>query len=557
MARFIVTASDAEVDADTGTATIPYSTFQGRHPDYAPEYWSKLEALFKGGKTLLRDKKLMEDIFPVHRNEHEKIYEERVKCAHYVPYASEIIGNTIAGTAQDQLKFTMEGKKPIPDFYQGFIDDTSRPGKRTSCSLTEFAFERLQEALIKKVSWSQIDLPEVRGEFTSLGEEEKSDARHVYLMAVDNESVIDWEEDDDGDLEFAILMKSTSRRAKPTDSRSKITQEFTILDREGWQIWAIEFDKSKPPSEEDTVRLVGEGDHTFGIVPLLRLELPDELWAMEKLESACRALLRDMNSMLWALRQSCHPELYEFLAAEIGMVRPVGANGEDPGRGTNQTRGQGHVQLRGGGDRAEYVGPEMQAAEFALKVCESHRDEMHRVMNQMGTNTDVSSGTIRRSAESKGMDFAAAEMLYKDYGRRLKVWIRGVFSAVADGRNEKENDNPIEDLQIDGLEKFNERTTEGHIENSALIQSMAIESPTFDRALKMDVIKVHMGDSLSPEQLSTIESELEKAITEETVGGAETYVSDEELATAVASRSAGQIEELDEDDDEDEGGIGQ
>ncbi len=326
----------------------------------------------------------------------------------------------------------MEGKdRKLPDFYQEFIEDTSRPGKRTKCGMPEFVFGRLQEALIKKVAWTQIDLPKVEGEFDSLGDEDKANARRVYMLALDSENVLDWETDDEDDLLWAITRKTTNRRSTPESDRNSITEEFTVMDKDGWQVWEITYDKDKPPEPKSVVKLTAEGDHTFGVVPLLRLEMPDAIWAMEKMESACRALLRDLNSMLWALRQTCHPELYEFLAAEIGHIKPVGDKQQDPNRGTNQRRGQGYVQLRGGDDRAEYVGPPMAAAEFALKVCESHRDEMHRVQNQTGVNPDVTSGTIRRSAESTADQQCPYPMIIHVY---VASWSISVRSQSPDAR---------------------------------------------------------------------------------------------------------------------------
>lgn len=531
MGRYIITASEAadEGGKKDGFASAPYSKFMERHPDYDPDYWQQLECLYKGGKELLGNTKVMDAIFPRHRGEHELIYQERRDCAHYLPFAGEIVANTVMGVFGDPMLIGLEDEKAkLPEFYQELVEDTSRPGKHTECSMDEFVAKMLLNALIKRCAWAQMDLPKVEGEFKDLAAEDQAGARRVYLVAIAPENVIDWEEDEDEDLLWAITKKTTNRRSSPDGDRSKVTEEFTVLDRDGYQVFEITFDKEKPPEAKDRVKLIAEGTHTFGIVPLHRLKLPHALWAMNKMESACRALLRDLNSLEWAVRQSLHQELYEFLGKESGtLMAKVGENQKDANRGVNQRRGQGHVQARGADDRAEYVGPSVDGFDFALKLVYMHRDEMHRVNNQSGVNNDVTASSRQQSAEAKREEKDSAEALYRETGKFVKEFAKDLIQSAAEGRAET-----LDGVEVKGMSKFNERTTEGHLENALLVQGMMIESPTFDRALKLDVVKVHGADFLSETQLDEIEDELEANIREEDFDQDEP--SDEELAAAIA-----------------------
>ncbi len=536
MARYTVTADNAkdEDGKELGHRETKYSTFMTRHPEYDSKYWDRLSALYQGGKALLQNRPLLEEIFPKHRREHPDIYGERIACAHYMPYAAEIIGNTITGACSDPLVFSMDGKdREIPEFYSDFIDDTSRPSKRTKCTLLEFVYDRLLSALIRGHSWMQVDLPRVEGEFDDKLKEEKAGARGAYLVALDADRVIDWEVDEDDELLWAITMKTTNRRSTPDGGRNTITEEFTVLDASGYQVWECTYKKDKPPTEETKVIMIDQGEHSFGMVPLIPFSLPPSLWAMEKMESACRALLRDVNSMLWNFRQNSHPQLYEFLATEVGsQIKTVGANQEDPSRALSQQRGEGYVQARGGDDKAAYVEPGMQSSEFGLKLVAWHRDEMHRVNNQMGHSTDVAGASIRRSADSKSMDVDAEEMLYRELGRHMKLLVASIFNAVRSGR--KDEEEVLEGFKSKGMDKFNKRSTEGHIENAVLVQSMAIESPTLDRALKLDVAHAHFGDELTDEQYGDIEEELDDNINAESFEGG--LLTPEEIAAAAANR---------------------
>lgn len=543
----IIAASEKKDDkgASVGQAAL-YETFMMRHPTYDAEYWERLECLYKGGRALLENEKVMARIFPKHRGELDQIYDERVRCAHYIPWAAEIVGNTVTGVFSDPITVgSSEKGSELPEFYGEFINDVTRPEKRTECSMTEFVGERLLQSLIKGCSWAQIDLPKVDGEFSTRLEEERAGADRVYMVPLNCENVIDWEEDEDGDLLWAITMKTTNRRSTPDANRKLVTEEFTVMDREGYQVFEITYDPEKPPKEKTPVPLMDSGVHTFGIVPLLRIELPDGLRAMEKMESACRALLRDLNSMSWAMRQSLHQELYEYLAPEMmtGGIPPDNESG-DPNRAHNQQRGQGWVQVRGHQDRAEYIGPGTEGFEFALKSVMMHRDEMHRVNNQMGTNADVDSGTIRRSAESKQMDTESGEALHRELGKYVRRFIEESLTAARDGR--RDPDAALDGLKITGCEKFHQRTTTGHLENALAVQSMAIESPTLDRALKLDVAKVHLGEVLSDKQMKLVEEELEEFIRIEDFD--RDMVGAEEVASAIAQSGMRQQPEDEEDD---------
>ena len=414
----------------------------------------------------------------------------------------------------------------------------------------------LLTALIKRTAWAQVDLPRVEGKFNDALAEEKAGAKDAYLVSIDPENVLDWEVDEDDDLVWAMTRKISSKRTSPDDDRSSITEEFTVFDREGFQVFEITYTEDKPPEDKDPVKLVDDGDHSFKQVPLKRLELPHGLWAMNKMEPAARALLRDLNSLEWAVRQSLHAELYEYLGSEAGgLLSPVGEAQEDARRAVNQKRGQGHVQLRGKDDRAEYVGPPTEGFDFALKLVEMHRDEMHRVNNQSGVNTDSTASSKQQSAEAKREETASAENLYRETGKFVGEFAKDLIQTVSAGRNEKDVG-----IVVSGMSKFNKRTTDGHLENALLVQGMAIESPTLDRKLKLDVAKVHLGDILSDEELLIIEQELEDNIDDESFSIPALSPEEEEMKAAMlagdAAKAKGGAKVEDEDgtwgDDEDD-----
>lgn len=531
--RYLIKALGKKKESEHGTTS--YSTFSERHPSYNEQYWEQLDALCSGGVKLLGDDKLMKRVFPKHRDEHDKIYAERLACAHYLPFAGEVVGNIVNGVFSDPMDISGKDGE-LPDFYKDFIEDTSRPGKRTKCSMSEFAEDMLLTALKKKTAWAQVDLPIVSGTFSNALEEEQSNATRAYVVSISPENVIDWGEDEDGDLTWAIIRKVTNKRESPDSNRNNITEEFSVFDRGGYQIFSITHDKDKPIEEKDPVRLISKGDHSFGQVPLVRLSLVDNLWAMDKMESACRALLRDLNSLEWGVRQSLHSQLYEFLGPETDMMSPIGL---DPERANNQQRGDGYVCERAGGDRAEYIGPSTDPFEFGLKMVLMHRDEMYRVNGQSGVDNDSTASSRQQSAEAKKEEKEQADAIYAATGRVVAAFVKTLIEVAAAGRKEKIAVN------VSGMARFSKRTTNGHLENAMAVQSMAIESPTLDRALKLDVAKVHLGDVLTADEIDEVEKELEENISSEQFE--QSLLTPEEIALSAVERNRS----TDDDDDDD------
>jgi hypothetical protein len=150
------------------------------------------------------------------------------------------------------------------------------------------------------------------------------------------------------------LLLATRRRASIAESRSRITERWMLYTREGWSKYEHTYDPAQPPKKEDTVvSLVDEGTHPFQVVPFVRMQVPEGLYAMGKLHSLAREHFNKRCASSWAEYKALFAVLYEFMATPTANnFTPQGVAG-DPRRATNQVRGQGYSQMRGEKDRAE------------------------------------------------------------------------------------------------------------------------------------------------------------------------------------------------------------
>lgn len=524
------------------------------NPEYSAGYWARLRAFYRGGRSLLGDERLLNEVFPPHRNETDAVYKERLKRAVYVPYAGEIVNHIIAALTAEPLAVTLDdGEKPkpgaagataapneLPEFYEDFIEDCSPQGGQET-NINQLVRATILEALQVRQAWVLYDLEPARdaaGEpvlYSSKLEQDKAGMRNVYAQLVPAECIIDWEEDASGELEWALFHTVECKRGDVRGSRNVVTERWTYFTRMDFEKYEISYPRADPPDPQDDrviVRQVDAGPHTHGKVPLCRLQVPEGLWVMEKLENLAREHFNKRSALSWAEFQSLLPELYEFLAAEQGGAGAnVGENQEDPARAVNQQRGQGYTQVRGGDDTAKFIGPDSAPFDHALTSCKDVRDEMHRVTHQMKLAVDNTAAAMTRSGESKEADKNAEDVVLTYLGLLCREFLRELMQDVSRARNEM---TLIDSWRVKGMEKFDETAVDDVVNTAVALEGVDIPSPTFKRLSAMLVVRARLGDTATPDDLAKIAEELESNVTDDQFDPA--VVADQDAATADAQR---------------------
>lgn len=511
----------AQAENQTESGGLPYKILRQAHPSYDAEYWRELRALYEGGKALLRDDELMARLFPKHRGEHETLYKERKLRAFYIPYAAEILDHLIAGLTSDPIVMelgtaTKDSKDAagLPPFYQDFVEDVSPEGG-ARVTLNEILADQLRVSLQLRCAWTLVDLPSSDPKaYASPVEQEAQGALDAFAVALDPESVIDWEEDEAGELEWALIRVVESRRPTLKDSRTTVTERWTYYSATEWERYELVRQKDREPKDEDIVPLVASGVHSFGRVPLVRLVLPPGLWAMNKMAGIAIEHFNKRAALAWGELQSLLPELYEFLAPPMTRMAVINEKQDDGERAVNQRRGQGFVQQRGNEDRAEFVGPEVGAFTEARNSCDGLRDDLHRVMHQMALAAANTPSALKRSAESKQQDTAAVEIVLGELGRLVRKHAMDLFNMVSCGRQETDE---VNEWVAKGMSEFDAVAVADAIEEALSIDMLHIESPTFRKRHREQLVRAILADKATPEDLETIDRELETNITDESI----------------------------------------
>jgi hypothetical protein len=505
---------EMSVGGETPSATgdippaIPFKDLNRKHPDYDADYWRICRALYTGGRQMFRDKKLMEYIFPQHRNEAPDIYKERLKRAFYIPYPGEIIDYIVASLQTDPIELMAESES-VDEYYDDFFDDTSPPGGKR-LSFQQLLKKQILTALICKKAWTMVDFPRLTDDVapTTQAQAEAMGVDRAYAIPMEPESIYDWEVDGTGELTWVNVCVETAERKDVLDSRKFITRTYTIYFPDRWARYQITYNREKPPKDEHLVPLVDMGEHSFGKVPLVCLELEDALWAMDKLCGMAMEHFNKRCALSWAEYKSLFQERYEF-EGDVNPMAGVPAIAEDEGRAVNQVHGIGYTQLRYANDRVEYVGADPAPFSVALQSLDNLRTEMHRVTHQMALAFDNSASSVGRSGDSKAEDRRAHGVVLVGLGDIVRDHAEDVVGVITTGREEEH------EWTASGHAKFDTENLSSRIEDAERMEGISIPSKTFQKRYKYALARKTLGDEASEEDLKLIEDELDEALTDE------------------------------------------
>lgn len=508
--------------------SVKFEIFKQRHVDYMGAYWKRCRALYKGGASLLEDKEVLRAVMPQHNKEDKAVYEERLKRAFYIPYAgsiidkiaSELIGKPLTLTLGDgEIRDSDGGEsKPSSDsdnFYSDFFTDVSRPGG-VKQSLNQLARDQVLTALVTGRAWTLVDLPPApEAGYANRVAQEQAGALEAYACAIDPEAVIDWEQDEAGAMQWAIVQETINRRDGIASGRDRVTMRFRYYLPDSWAIYEISYSvKEKPqgPSDSDDVVLVAKGQHSFGQVPLIPLALPPGLWAMSRLEAIARAHMNQRNALSWGQLKALFPVPVLYAAPP----NPMDPTSEDTSRAL-QPHGPGYMTVLSAGskdstgDKLEYFTPDAAPFQVAAADLSVLRDEMHRVLHSMAQSVDNSGAALQRSAESKSVDAQAACAILRALGVMLREHFTVVLEAVASGRQD-----PDLEFTLKGMDTFDEVSLTDLVNDAVLMESVNIPSATFQKKFKLKLVKIALGAEATDEEMAQIEKELDSSLTQDT-----------------------------------------
>ena len=508
-----------------------YGALKDRHPEYDPVVWSEIWCLYKGGYAIMRRAK---DFLLQLDGETPKRYADRLRLVAYVGYLAEIVDFFRASLFNAELQVTQAvdakdkttpGEEPNkPDFWQQFADDADL--QRTPFS--QVMGTAVRDALLKRRALIQLDMPAATTQARSRAEEKQAGTDRVYAYNVDLECLIDWKCDDYGRFEWVLLYETSNERKQPDKPRRGTLHTWTLwtLDLpEGmtelpppttpgkasgaiarwrrFEFQETEEKKLEAVQPDEDIPTVDEGTTSFDRIPLIRLELPEGLWAGNYLGPLAREH--------WARRSM----LVGAEGRHMTSLPYVSLSGDDDGLGAEALTGEARKALRDQfGDAPtvpgtiQYAEPTGMAYEVVDKQLDKLKDEMFRIAHQMAMSVDNSSSSMKRSGTSKQQDKKDVAVVLGALSTHVKDAAEEVYEVAAIARAEADVV-----WEARGLDRFVD-TDRGEVVEEATAAPIileAIPSPTFKKQY-LSQLAEKLAPNIDPVTQDTIRDEIEDGV---------------------------------------------
>lgn len=222
--------------------------YRRRHHSYTASElsWRRAAAAYSGGQAYL------EQALIRHVSESAPEFIERKARAYYLNYPRKI------ARAITQYVLAQEPRREHAD--PKLIEDFSRSGLRVNEVMRQFS----TYLNIFGSAWMLVDMPAFAGDLDA--GVQVAERIRPYAVALNPLEVPDWAFGSDGRLLWAVISQTVFDNRDPF-SEPLVLPRRTLWTREKWQIIA--------PEVSGQCRVVAEGSHGLGQVPLIRYEESD------------------------------------------------------------------------------------------------------------------------------------------------------------------------------------------------------------------------------------------------------------------------------------------
>ncbi|MGA2737568.1 MAG: hypothetical protein ABSG65_08965 [Bryobacteraceae bacterium] len=444
------------------------------HPEYAAKkaMWKKYRDLYAGGEQMREN--AFEYLVRRHK-EPSDIYAERLCRVFYENYIGSIIDWYAATLMRREAALIFDGSDDAAKgFYNLFAEDCDLKGT----SMAEFFRQRIVQTLVQGRSYIVVDFPRSPVSVSNRAEEDAVGRSRAYLVDYSPEELINWNYDDRGGLDWAVIRTSSLRKSKVTESEWIRETRWIYYDRQNYQVYQQQKNKE--------IRLVDEGLHGLAgqnRVPIFTLRVTEGLWLMNKAALLQLEHFNKSNALAWALTMGlfASPVIYSD-------------------REWNQIVGDSYFIQLAPGDRFGWTEPEGKVYQIAADNLVQLKDEIYRVSYLITHAAGSDSSGQQQSGASKQRDFSITQEVLRAYGDAVKETMKQVLRAIAATRQDNIS------IDVSGLDEFDIADFSSELDDARKLLTLGIQSDT----LKKQVFK-----KLAFKFLSDVRQEIKTQIAQE------------------------------------------
>lgn len=485
------------------------STLQQTNPSHHGKLWARYHALYVGADAF---RHCISEFLPRNPMEAPETFVARCESAQYTNYVGPIIDFYAAKVMNAPVEAKPLDDADEPPFYAEWREDVDGAGT----NLVDFFRSRFVAACVKGRAWWRLSLPDP-GEVpaANMAEYEARGLGRVLVDPIDRSQIIDWQEDDRGELEWAIVHRVERPRRSPEEQRGTIVETWEVYDRENVTTYAIAYTENKPPRPEDDIQPTSRRPHGFSRVPLLGMGFEGTkaahvkvglrhialsaseirgLWPMGRLADIQVAHFRQEAGLEWSIARTC----YAMPVLNIQDTANI------------PTMGAGYCMVLGQNESITWTAPPTAHLAMASQRVADRRDEIYRVANQLAQGVDNNAAAIGRSGESKLADAESTEVILVIFGAFVREAIEKTFDLISEARAEADMRPAGEPLKwaVAGLDKFDVTDVAALVTAATQAAMLNIPSKTANAAIKSRVA-IALLPGLDEKTRQTIKEEIE------------------------------------------------
>ena len=408
-----------------------------------------------------------------------------------------IVGSGFGSYVAQLFRTEPEIQTPADPWYEEFLEQPGR-GRGTFIDFWRAAFMQM---LTFGRTWILTDLPPVGAEPPSdRGEELERGLNEPYIVDYDPREVINWSEDEDGNLEWVVIRCQNAKEAFL--KKRQIVTTWYYFDKQEFQVYQfISDDHSNLPNMDlatydqnsTEVPMIDQGRHAladYRMVPLQQVKVPDELWLGNKTYLQAKDHINQENEYVWGLRNSNLEMPIVFSDKDIVAPRI----------------GESYWLQLGQGDKFEWTGTKGVAAEQSQKRLQQIIEEMYRALYLQSQGRTASATAGGQSGYSKELDRIPANDILNLYGDIMRSEMQYCLTNVALARKDT-----AAEFDVRGF-KFETKSAMQTIAVAQSVTDLGIPSDTLEKELDKQVA-ADVGQDWNPDVKQKIFAEIDAAPT--------------------------------------------
>lgn len=369
---------------------------QRRHPQFECHltHWAFLEATYDGGREWFN-----ENIFR-YIKEGDSEFKDRVNRAYRFNHTREVVDLINKCLFKQNI---VRNDEDAPESVKKFWQRSTRNGM----GISDFSRQISKKTSIYGRVAIVVDRTTAEGEIVSKADEKAANLQ-TYAYIVPPEQVLDYSYDEQGALNWILLLEQVRDDADPLTSSGKVGVRYRLWTKTYWLL--IE-EKGKGKSK--TWQITDSGEHSLGEVPVVLADhiVSDDLYVSPAMIDDIAYLDRAVANYLSNIDAIIQDQTFSQLAMPAQGVEP-GTDSYDK----MKEMGTKRIFLYDGGDSANkpfYLSPDVKQAQVIITTIKTIINEIYHTVGLAGERTkqDNALGIDNSSGVAKAYDFERVNAL--------------------------------------------------------------------------------------------------------------------------------------------------